>query len=152
MTTHDSCGTVLEFGRFKFISDQRLLLRSGWPIHLPSRSRELLFVLVERAGELIKKRELMARIWRGRFVEEGALRVHIATLRKIPGDGTGELRYIESVVGQGYRFVAPVSSQSTCVPSTRPRGAAPLAGIPRPHIVGRAMELRRLAESVSARR
>jgi predicted ATPase len=130
----------LEFGRFKFIPDRRLLLHGGRPTHLPSRARELLFVLVERAGELIKKRELLARIWRGRVVEEGALRVHVATLRKILGDGTGELRYIESVHGQGYRFVAPVTSQSASVPPTRSR------------IVGRAMELRKLTESVSTKR
>jgi DNA-binding winged helix-turn-helix (wHTH) protein len=110
MTTHDSSGTVFEFGRFKFIAGRRLLLHGGQPVHVPSRSRELLFVLVGRAGELVGKRELMARIWRGTVVEEGTLRVHIATLRKILGERVGELRYIESVNGHGYRFVAPVRS------------------------------------------
>jgi DNA-binding winged helix-turn-helix (wHTH) protein len=109
MTIHDPTCMALEFGHFTFIPQQRLLLRSGAPIRLPSRARELLFVLLERAGELISKRELMARVWRGTVVEEGALRVHIAALRKILGAGASGLLYVENVSGQGYRFVAPVS-------------------------------------------
>jgi DNA-binding winged helix-turn-helix (wHTH) protein/DNA-binding MarR family transcriptional regulator len=77
-------------------------------LRLGSRAREILVALVERAGEVVKKRELMERVWPDTIVEEGALRVHIAALRKALGEGETGMRYVENVTGRGYRFVAPV--------------------------------------------
>ena len=82
-------GQEILFGPFRFYPAQRLLLRSDVPLRLGSRAREILFVLVEREGEVVKKRELMARIWPDSIVEEGTLRVHVAALRKVLGDGRG---------------------------------------------------------------
>jgi len=77
-------------------------------VNVPSRAWEILLALIERAGQLVGKAELLARVWPRTVVEEGALRVHIAGLRKILGDRQDGLRYIENVTGQGYRFVAAV--------------------------------------------
>jgi len=97
-----------EFGPFELIPNRRLLLRAGGPVNVPSRAWEILLALIERAGQLVGKAELLARVWPRTVVEEGALRVHIAGLRKILGDRQDGLRYIENVTGQGYRFVAAV--------------------------------------------
>lgn len=65
--------------------------------------------LVERAGETVTKRELIARVWPDTIVEEGTLRAHIAVLRRALADGPVGVRYVENINGQGYRFVGPVT-------------------------------------------
>lgn len=99
---------VLTFGSFCLLTQQREILHIDRPVHLGSRAREILLLLIERAGETVKKSELIARVWPGLIVEEGALRVHIAALRKALKDGHEGTRYIENVTGIGYRFVAKV--------------------------------------------
>src|SRR5262249_44155451 len=64
--------------------------------------------LVERPGELVTKRELMARAWPKTVVEECNLKVNMAALRRALGDGPGIAKYITTVTGRGYRFTAPV--------------------------------------------
>jgi DNA-binding winged helix-turn-helix (wHTH) protein len=98
-------GIALVFGPFRFFPLQRIILRAGAPLRLGSRAREILVVLVERAGAVVNKRELIARVWPDTIVEEGTLRVHIAALRRALGEGGW---YVENVTGRGYRFVAPV--------------------------------------------
>src|SRR6267142_6531723 len=101
-------GLTLAFGPFRLDTAQGTLLRDGQPVRLSSRPREILLLLVERAGELVKKRELMSRVWPGICVEESVLRVHISVLRKILGEGASGIRYVENITGLGYRFIAPV--------------------------------------------
>jgi predicted ATPase len=72
------------------------------------RALEILAALVERPGELITKRELMARAWPNVVVEEGNLKVNIAALRRALGEGQPGARFVATVSGRGYRFVAPV--------------------------------------------
>ena len=103
-----SNGTELMFGPFRFFPLQRILLRDGAPLRLGSRAREILVALLEQAGEVVRKHELMERIWPDTVVEEGALRVHISALRKALGEGQAGMWYVENVTGRGYRFVAPV--------------------------------------------
>jgi DNA-binding winged helix-turn-helix (wHTH) protein len=111
MTTEDVRiwrGQEIALGNFRFYPQQRLLLSGDIPVSLGSRAREILVLLAERAGEVVEKGDLMARVWPDVFVEEGTLRVHIAALRKALGDGRDGLRYIENVTGRGYRLIAPV--------------------------------------------
>jgi DNA-binding winged helix-turn-helix (wHTH) protein len=98
----------LTFGPFRLDPQQRTISRAGAPLRLGSRAREILFTLVERAGETVTKRDLMARVWPDNIVEEGTLRVHIAALRKVLTDGHTGVRYVENIHGYGYRFLAPV--------------------------------------------
>src|SRR5262249_2301669 len=98
----------ITFGPYRCLPGQRLLLHAGRPLPLGSRAREILFVLLEHAGEIVKKSELIGRVWPDTVVEEGTLRVHIAALRKALGEGQDGLRYVENVTGHGYRFIAPV--------------------------------------------
>jgi DNA-binding winged helix-turn-helix (wHTH) protein len=117
---------VFAFGPYRLNLLQGVLTRSGTPVRLRSRAREILIALVERAGEVVRKRDLIARVWPDTVVEEGTLRVHIAALRRLLGEGQGSTCYVENVTGRGYRFVAPVSrhEESTLSVDAAPDGAA----------------------------
>src|SRR5215471_1230016 len=100
---------VVSFGPFTLDPRRRLLLKDGAPIAVGGRTLDTLMALVARPNEAISKRELMAVVWPDVTVEEGSLRVRIAALRKALGDGQGGARYITTLAGRGYCFVAPVS-------------------------------------------
>lgn len=97
-----------EFDSFRLDAARSLLLRDGEQVSLPPKTLETLLLLVREAGRVIRKEEFIARIWPDCFVEEGNLTQHIFTLRKALGEGPHDHRYIVTVPGQGYRFVAPV--------------------------------------------
>jgi DNA-binding winged helix-turn-helix (wHTH) protein len=97
------------FGPFRLQPRQRLLTEAGKPVRLGSRAFDILIVLVERAGELVSKEELMARVWPATFVGVANLAVHISALRRALRDRRrGDARYVMNISGRGYRFVAPV--------------------------------------------
>ena len=102
-------GPELFFGSFRLLPQQRLLYRDNTQVRIGCRAREILVMLVERAGQIVKKHEIVARVWPDIVVEEGTLRVHIAGLRKVLNDGKDGARFVESVTGLGYRFVAPIA-------------------------------------------
>jgi DNA-binding winged helix-turn-helix (wHTH) protein len=104
-----SGGEEFIFGSFRLVPQRRLILRDGVPLRLGGRAREILLALVERAGEIVTKRELMTRVWPDATVEEATLRVHIALLRRALSDGPVGIHYVENINGRGYRFVAPVT-------------------------------------------
>src|SRR5580704_6924242 len=93
----------LSFGPFRLLPAQQLLLEGENAVRLGSRALELLIVLAQRAGELVTKGELMTRVWPNTVVEENNLKVHIATLRRVLGDGQPGRRYVATVPGRGYR-------------------------------------------------
>jgi DNA-binding winged helix-turn-helix (wHTH) protein len=110
-----SCSTIsaaapaIAFGPFPLLPTRRLLLEGEKPVRLGSRAFDLLVDLVERAGELVSREELMARVWPNTFVEEVNLKVQVAGLRRVLGDRWGSNRYLATIPGRGYRFVAPVT-------------------------------------------
>src|ERR1700738_3813292 len=111
---------VVSFGPFCLFAAERQLKKGDEPLQLGGRALDALIALVERAGEVVTRRELIARVWPNVTVEEANLRVHIASLRKALGDGREGARYVTNVTGQGYCFVAPVTR-------AMPRRAAPPA-------------------------
>lgn len=96
------------FGPFRLVPARRLLLEDGQVRRLGSRAFDLLVALCQRAGEVVSNQDLLAAAWPNRVVEEGSLRVHIAALRKVLGDGQDGHRYISNVPLRGYCFVAPL--------------------------------------------
>jgi predicted ATPase/DNA-binding winged helix-turn-helix (wHTH) protein len=96
------------FGPFELNVTERALKKADEAIPLGARAFDILIALIDRAGEVVTKNELMARAWPHVTVEEGSLRVHLSALRKALGDGQFSNRYISNVQGHGYRFVAPV--------------------------------------------
>jgi predicted ATPase/DNA-binding winged helix-turn-helix (wHTH) protein len=100
---------VICFGPFRLFPTQQLLLENDKPQRLGSRAFDILLALIERAGELVTKEELVAKVWPNTFVEESSLRVHMAALRRTLGDGQAGNRFIATIPGRGYRFVAELS-------------------------------------------
>jgi DNA-binding winged helix-turn-helix (wHTH) protein len=108
LTQAEVAPQAFAFGPFRVVPRARLLERDGSQTPVGSRAFDLLCVLVSRAGEVVSKSELMARVWPGLTVEESNLRVHITHLRRILGDGQDGKRYVANVPGRGYCFVARV--------------------------------------------
>ena len=104
---------VISFGPFQLFASGRRLLRDEVPLQIGSRSLDILIALVERAGEVVGKKDLVARVWPDVVVEESSLRTHVAGLRKALGDGREGARYVANVPGRGYCFVAPITRAAT---------------------------------------
>jgi DNA-binding winged helix-turn-helix (wHTH) protein len=115
-----------EFAPFRLLPMQRLLLEGEKPVRVGSRALEILMVLVANAGRTIGKAQLMASVWPHNVVEEAALRVHMAALRKALGDGLPGRRYITTVPQRGYAFVASVRRDPLIHLSACPCGASPV--------------------------
>src|SRR6266704_6070650 len=101
-------GGAISFGPFRLLAAQRLLLEGDNPVRLGSRAFDILAALVERPGEVVGKQELIARAWPQTFVEDANLKIQVSALRRALGDGQGGHRYVVTVPGRGYNFVAPV--------------------------------------------
>jgi DNA-binding winged helix-turn-helix (wHTH) protein len=111
------------FGKFKLIPAQRLLTQGGRSLKLGSRALDILVTLVQRAGEIVSRDELMSRVWSNVIVEDTNLRVHISTLRRVLEDDGLHNRYIVHVARRGYVFVAPLMAKSAAT-ATSDTGAA----------------------------
>ena len=111
----------LSFGPFNLRAGERLLTKDGSAVDLGARALDILIVLMSAPNEVVSKKDLMSRVWPDVTVDEGSLRFHMASLRKALGDGKEGARYITTLAGRGYCFVAPVSRIAS------PRDAAPAA-------------------------
>ena len=98
-----------EFGPFRIDAVKRLLLCDGESVPLKSKCFETLLALVEARGQVLEKDELMRRIWPDSIVEESNLTVYISTIRKALNESPQEHRYIVTVPGRGYSFVAEIT-------------------------------------------
>ena len=125
----------LRFGPFRLHPSQQALFRGADRIKLGSRAFELLVALAERPGELVGKEQLLTRVWPNLHVDETALRVHMAALRKALGPGPSGESYVVNVVGRGYRLSSAVTSVPQ-VPATAASAQAAVARAP-VHVIGR---------------
>jgi DNA-binding winged helix-turn-helix (wHTH) protein/TolB-like protein/Tfp pilus assembly protein PilF len=100
---------IFEFGPFRVDSEDRLLLRDGKPVPLPPKVTDTLLLLLARAGHVVEKDEIIARVWPDTFVEEASLSQNISLLRKALGESHDDHRYIETIPKRGYRFVGPLT-------------------------------------------
>jgi TolB-like protein len=116
---------MYEFGGFRLDPIKRTLhsKASGKPTPLSPRVFDTLLYLVEHRGEVLEKATLLKAIWPKVVVEENSLNQSISTLRRVLGESPGEHRFIVTVPGRGYRFVADVQSLDTV-------SNAPVASIP----------------------
>lgn len=112
---------VFEFGPFRLDADKRVLWRSEDLVKLPPKALDLLVVLVEARGDVVRKEELMARVWPDTAVEEANLSVNVSTLRKALGEQEDGRPYVVTVQRRGYRFLATARAVSpTVAPALRP--------------------------------
>jgi predicted ATPase/DNA-binding winged helix-turn-helix (wHTH) protein len=143
---------MFSFGEFSLIPARQLLLRKGAPIRLGSRALTLLTTLVERRGELVTRDELMAAAWPKLFVHESNLKVNMANLRRSLGDTQRAPTYVATVIGRGYRFVAPVELGAPAdIDPAEPEDEA-ISGLPPAReIVGRDGEIARIVAELRRR-
>jgi predicted ATPase/DNA-binding winged helix-turn-helix (wHTH) protein len=107
--TEDAGLRSFAFGPFVLIPERQSLLQGDVPVRIGGRALDILTALVEHPGELVSKRELMARVWPDTVVDESNLKVNVAALRRVLGDGGPEdVRYIATVNGRGYKLIVPV--------------------------------------------
>src|SRR6202049_1896453 len=133
------------FGSFELQHDNRRLRKDGATISLRPRAFDLLAALVDRAGRLVTKDELLDQVWPKLVVEEAALHVQVSALRKVLGADA-----ITTVSGRGYQFTLPV---------TKGDGEAHRASRSKHNLpyqltsfIGREQEIARLEELVTANR
>jgi len=99
---------IYEFGDFRLDAEKRLLWREDEPVPLTSRVFETLLYMVEHHDTVLDKERLMEAVWPDSIVEENNLTQNISTLRRVFGETPGSHRFIVTVPGRGYRFVANV--------------------------------------------
>ena len=117
----EGTGPSYRFGPFVLDVPDRSLKRDGVSVPLTPKQFELLVALVERAGRLVEKDTLIKKVWPDVAVEEGNLNKGVFSLRQLLDPDAGS-RYIETIPKRGYRFVAPVTSET-------PAAAPPSADI-----------------------
>jgi TolB-like protein/DNA-binding winged helix-turn-helix (wHTH) protein/Tfp pilus assembly protein PilF len=124
---------LYEFGPFRLDPAERSLLRDGKAVPLTPKTFDLLLLLVQNRGHLLKKDDLIERVWPNTFVEEANLAQNVSALRKALDDKNGGAQYIETVPKGGYRFTAAVEDHtpSTAVesPAVEPASSRPASRV-----------------------
>ncbi len=100
---------LYEFGSFAIDTMNRLLVRDGEPVPLQPKAFDLLLLLVEHRKQVVRKEELIRRLWPDSFVDKSNLTQNIYLLRKVLGSAeNGDDDYIKTIPKRGYRFVPEV--------------------------------------------
>jgi len=110
---------VYEFGAYRLDTEERVLVRDGQAVAIPPKDLETLVVLVERAGHIVGKDELLEKVWPGVFIEENNLARRVFNLRQVLGEGPDGKQYIDTVPKRGYRFVGSVRELGDGVDASR---------------------------------
>jgi TolB-like protein/DNA-binding winged helix-turn-helix (wHTH) protein len=96
---------IYEFGPYRLDPEEKVLMRDGQALPIPPKDLDTLLVLIERAGHIVEKDELLEKVWPGVFIEENNLARRIFNLRQVLGEGPDGHQYIETVPKRGYRFI-----------------------------------------------
>ena len=147
MSAISSVGSIerYRFGSFELQPDKRRLLKDSATTSLRPRAFDLLVALVDRAGHLVTKDDLLDRVWPKTVVEEAALHVQVSALRKVLGSDA-----ITTVSGRGYQFTLPVTKgEAEAHRISTPRHNLPCQLT---SFVGREQEIAQLEELVTAHR
>ncbi|HEV2673659.1 MAG TPA: winged helix-turn-helix domain-containing protein [Aliidongia sp.] len=148
MTAAELC---FAFGPFRLLPNRRLLLRGELPVTIGSRGFDILVSLIEHRNALVDKERLKRLVWPNATVADHNLTVHVSSLRKLlDEDGS---RYIATVPGRGYRFIAPVEAVAAA-PAAPPPAASGNDNLPLPltRLIGRAADLHQLRATVAESR
>jgi DNA-binding winged helix-turn-helix (wHTH) protein/tetratricopeptide (TPR) repeat protein len=152
-----SRGQQIPFGPFKLDPTNLQLSRGSRQVPLTPKAFDVLSYLVQHAGQLVTKDELLKSLWSDSFVGDSVLKVCILEIRKALGDQAAAPKFIETVHRRGYRFIGPIDD----LPSTgnvlkRQKERREKAGsLPRPEIpkiggfVGRDSVLQRLRDCLA---
>lgn len=105
---------------------RELTTPDGETVALKTRTFDLLLYLIQHRERVVGKDELLREVWPGRVVEENNLGQAVSALRRALGTGAGDHRYVVTVSGHGYRFVAPLDAPDAAAP-VPPLVATPVA-------------------------
>lgn len=144
---------IFVFGPYRLYPQARVLQRDGTDVPLGSRAFDMLVAMVDRAGDVLSHRDLMAIAWPDLVVEDSNVRVQMANLRRKLGCGTEGVRYIASIAGRGYCFVAPLQ----CFTAEKALAPVRRVGVPRPlpppleRALGRGEQIVELSDMIASR-
>jgi DNA-binding winged helix-turn-helix (wHTH) protein len=137
---------IFSFGPFRLDAGDERLWRGTEAVPLTAKAFPVLQYLVDHAGRLVPKDELVAAVRAVPYVSEAAVASCIRDIRRALGDQGQRPQFVETARGCGYRFVAPTSSiTSHLTPSSSPLSPQSSGSRP-PLVVGREPELRQLHE------
>lgn len=110
------------FGPFELDSARYELRRNGRPLRIERIPMELLILLVSRGGDLVSRQEIVERLWGpGVYLDsEQGVNTAIRKLRQVLRDDSDNPKFIQTVVGKGYRFIATVSVLDEALPDENP--------------------------------
>ena len=150
---------LLGLAQFVLIPERRELRDGDSTVSLGSRALDILITLVTRHPAIVSKEELLSAVWPNRIVEENNLTVHMAALRRTLGDGRDSTRFVHTLHGRGYCFVAPITAIEDAAEETVIRAVPPptLRGtsrLPEPGtpFIGRVSELAEIGKLLATRR
>ena len=104
---------IYEFGEFTLDASRLMLIRDGVEVQVSPKAIELLVLLVESGDRVVTRAEIMDRLWKDTFVEEGNINFHVSNLRRVLGqNGTPESQYIRTVPRKGYKFIAGIKTSA----------------------------------------
>ncbi|MVV49448.1 transcriptional regulator [Pseudomonas sp. PB120] len=145
---------AIHFGPYRIFPGQRLVMEADQPLRLGRRAMGILLILLEHAGEVVSKQQLIAGVWPNSVVEDINLRVHMAALRKALGDGQAGQRYIVTVAQRGYSFVAPYSLEQIEQPPETEASKPGIHNLPvrRTRMIGRQLLVDNLVTQLARQR
>ena len=108
----DETSASYEFGRFHVKAEERVLRRGDELVALTPKAFDILLTLLENAGRIVNKEDLMKKVWPKTFVEEGNLTQNVSMLRKALGESANGPQFIETVPRRGYRLLASQSAST----------------------------------------
>ena len=117
-----------QFGEFRIDARKRLLFRNETAVPLMPKVFDLLLYFVTNAGRVLGKDQLMAEIWNDTIVEESNLSQNVSILRRSLGEKPSENRFIATIPGKGYKFVAAVTGRNV-VDSDPPAAGSHTIGV-----------------------
>lgn len=136
--------TRFRFGDFLLDAGNRSLQRAGAPVALNARYFDALVLLVRAHGQMVGKQRLFDEVWTGRVVTDAALSQCIKDVRRALGDDAANPRFVRTVAGHGYSFIAAVQAESPAAG----RASTPPAASPDP--VGAPLALAQAQAAVAA--
>lgn len=101
---------IISFAPFELDPAQRRLMSEGKKVQLNAKAFDLLVYLAENAGRIVTKEEIMDAVWENQFVEESNLKVQMSALRKVLGERQGDHRFLVTIPGKGYKFIADIQT------------------------------------------
>ncbi len=96
----------ISFAEFEIDTEHRSLRRAGEVVPLHAKAFDLLVFLAENNGNIVSKEEILRSVWDDKFVEESNLVVQVSNLRKVLGETKNSPRFLLTIPGKGYKFVA----------------------------------------------